>query len=38
MYRVVKKRILAQAIALLEVDAPAVAAKVEPGQFVLLCV
>ena len=36
MYRVVKKRILAPAIALLEVDAPAVAAKVEPGQFVIV--
>ena len=36
MYRVVKKRLLAQGIALLEVDAPAVAAKVEPGQFVIV--
>jgi ferredoxin--NADP+ reductase len=36
MYRVVKKRLLAPAIALLEVDAPAVAAKVEPGQFVIV--
>lgn len=36
MYRVVKKRQLAPAIALLEVEAPAVAAKVEPGQFVIV--
>ena len=36
MYRVVKKRLLAPAIALLEVEAPAVAAKVEPGQFVIV--
>jgi ferredoxin--NADP+ reductase len=36
MYRIVKKRLLAPAIALLEVDAPAVAAKVEPGQFVIV--
>src|SRR5665648_107957 len=36
MYRVVKKTILAPAIALLEVDAPGVAAKVEPGQFVIV--
>ncbi|MDP4125797.1 MAG: sulfide/dihydroorotate dehydrogenase-like FAD/NAD-binding protein [Bacillota bacterium] len=36
MYRVVKKRLLAQGIALLEVEAPAVAAKVEPGQFVIV--
>jgi len=36
MYRIVKKRLLAPAIALLEVDARAVAAKVEPGQFVIV--
>ncbi len=36
MYHVVKKRILATGIALLEVNAPAVAAKVEPGQFVIV--
>lgn len=36
MYRVVKKRLLAPSIALLEVEAPAVAAKVEPGQFVIV--
>ncbi|KGP74821.1 ferredoxin-NADP reductase [Desulfosporosinus sp. Tol-M] len=36
MYDVVKKRLLAPTIVLLEVDAPAVAAKVEPGQFVIV--
>src|SRR5665647_1052915 len=36
MYRIVKKRLLAPAIALLEVDAPTVAAKVEPGQFIIV--
>ncbi|MGC7873540.1 sulfide/dihydroorotate dehydrogenase-like FAD/NAD-binding protein [Desulfosporosinus sp. SYSU MS00001] len=36
MYRIVKKRLLAQGIALLEVEAAAVAAKVEPGQFVIV--
>ncbi|HEY8909746.1 MAG TPA: sulfide/dihydroorotate dehydrogenase-like FAD/NAD-binding protein [Desulfosporosinus sp.] len=36
MYRVVKKRLLAPVIALLEVHAPAVAAKVEPGQFIIV--
>lgn len=36
MYRVVKRRQLAPSIVLLEVEAPAVAAKVEPGQFVIV--
>ncbi len=36
MYRVVKKRLLAPVIALLEVEVPAVAAKAEPGQFVIV--
>ncbi|MFZ3102872.1 MAG: sulfide/dihydroorotate dehydrogenase-like FAD/NAD-binding protein [Desulfitobacteriaceae bacterium] len=36
MYRIVKKRVLGPAIVLLEVKAPAVAAKVEPGQFVIV--
>lgn len=36
MYRIVKKRVLGPAIVLLEVQAPAVAAKVEPGQFVIV--
>ncbi|MHB8124075.1 MAG: sulfide/dihydroorotate dehydrogenase-like FAD/NAD-binding protein [Desulfitobacteriaceae bacterium] len=36
MYFVVKKRVLAPEIVLLEVKAPAVAAKVEPGQFVIV--
>ena len=36
MYRVVKKRLLAPVIALLEVRAPDVAAKVEPGQFIIV--
>lgn len=36
MYRIVKKRVLGPAIVLLEVEAPAVAAKVEPGQFIIV--
>ena len=36
MYRVVKKRQLAPNIVLLEVEAPAVAAKVQAGQFVIV--
>ena len=36
MYCVVGKRQLSSAIALLEVEAPAIAAKVEPGQFIIL--
>lgn len=36
MYRVVKRRQLAPSIVLLEVEAPAVAAKVQPGQFVIV--
>lgn len=36
MYRVVKRRQLGQSIVLLEVEAPAVAAKAEPGQFVIV--
>jgi ferredoxin/flavodoxin---NADP+ reductase len=36
MYCVVGKRQLSPAIALLEVEAPAIAAKVEPGQFIIL--
>ncbi|MGI6119002.1 MAG: sulfide/dihydroorotate dehydrogenase-like FAD/NAD-binding protein [Desulfosporosinus sp.] len=36
MYRVVKKRQLSPAVVLLEIAAPAVAAKVEPGQFVIV--
>ena len=36
LYRVVKRKQLAPAIVLLEVEAPAVAAKVEPGQFVIV--
>lgn len=36
MYRVVKRRQLAPAIVMLEVEAPRVAAKVEAGQFVIV--
>lgn len=36
MYKVVKKRQLAPSIVLLEVEAPAVAKKAEPGQFVIV--
>lgn len=36
MYRVIKRSDLAPAIALFEVEAPAIAAKVRPGQFVIV--
>ncbi|KUO58900.1 MAG: ferredoxin-NADP reductase [Gracilibacter sp. BRH_c7a] len=36
MYRVVKRRELAEAIVLLEVEAPAVAKKAQPGEFVIV--
>lgn len=36
MYRVVKRRQLAEAIVLLEVEAPAVAKKAKPGEFVIV--
>ncbi len=36
MYRVVKRKELAEAIVLLEVEAPAVAKKAQPGEFVIV--
>ena len=36
MYRIVKKRELAEAIVLLEVQAPAVAKKAKPGEFIIV--
>ena len=36
MYRIVKKRVLNPTVTLLEVEAPAVARKAEPGQFIIL--
>ncbi len=36
MYRIVKKRVLTPTVTLREVEAPAVARKAEPGQFIIL--
>ena len=36
MYRIVKKRVLNPTVSLMEVEAPAVARKAEPGQFIIL--
>ena len=36
MYRIVKKRVLNPTVTLMEVEAPAVAHKAEPGQFIIL--
>ena len=36
MYRIVKKRVLNPTVPLMEVEAPAVARKAEPGQFIIL--
>lgn len=36
MYRVVKRRQLAESIVLLEIEAPAVAAKAKPGEFIIV--
>ena len=36
MYRIVKKRVLNPTVALMEIEAPAVARKAEPGQFIIL--
>ncbi len=36
MYRIIKKKVLNPAVTLMEIDAPAVAAKAEPGQFIIL--
>lgn len=36
MYRIVKKKILNEAVTLMEIEAPMVARKAEPGQFIIL--
>ncbi len=36
MYKIVKKKILNPTVTLMEVDAPLIAAKAEPGQFIIL--
>lgn len=36
MYKIVKKKILNPTVTLMEVDAPMIAAKAEPGQFIIL--
>ena len=36
MYRILKKKVLNPTVTMMEVDAPAVAKKAEPGQFVIL--
>lgn len=36
MYKIVKKRILNPTVTLMEIEAPAVARKAEPGQFIIL--
>ena len=35
MYRIVKKRVLNPTVTLMEIEAPAVARKCEPGQFII---
>lgn len=36
MYKIVKKRILNPTVTLMEIEAPPVAKKAEPGQFIIL--
>ena len=36
MYKIIKKKILNPTVTLMEVDAPMIAAKAEPGQFIIL--
>ena len=36
MYRIVKKRVLNPTVTLMEIEAPIVARKAEPGQFIIL--
>ncbi|MGN0656293.1 MAG: sulfide/dihydroorotate dehydrogenase-like FAD/NAD-binding protein, partial [Ruminiclostridium sp.] len=36
MYKILKKRVLNPTVTLMEVDAPLIAAKAEPGQFIIL--
>ncbi|MDE7243048.1 MAG: sulfide/dihydroorotate dehydrogenase-like FAD/NAD-binding protein, partial [Oscillospiraceae bacterium] len=36
MYRIIKKRVLNPTVTLMEIEAPLVARKAEPGQFIIL--
>lgn len=36
MYRILKKRMLNPSVVLLEIEAPAIAKKAQPGQFIIL--
>ena len=36
MYKIIRKKILNPTVTLMEIDAPAIAAKAEPGQFIIL--
>ena len=36
MYRIIKKRVLNPTVTLMEIEAPTVARKAEPGQFIIL--
>lgn len=36
MYKIVTKKVLNPTVTLMEVDAPMIAAKAEPGQFIIL--
>ena len=36
MYRIVKKRVLNPTVTMMEIEAPIVARKAEPGQFIIL--
>ncbi len=35
MYKILKKRVLAPTIKLIELDAPEIAAKIQPGNFII---
>ena len=36
MFKIVKKKVLNPTVTLMEIDAPAIAKKAEPGQFIIL--
>ena len=36
MYRILKKKVLNPTVTMMEIEAPFVAAKAEPGQFIIL--
>ena len=36
MYKIVKKKVLNPTVTLMEIDAPLIAKKAEPGQFIIL--